>query len=130
MIKLLMVDDDRFYSKKSISNESVIFLGVPETDVQIARDYWSAQAFVLQQGIPSMLTMDNDIASFDENGNEFKGYDFVKWLCEQVLDNKLSFPDDFVFNAHTANIVDQKAMIGYLKNFFAQVLGKELKMFN
>ena len=129
MIRCLMVDDDRFYSKVGIANESVIFLtGIEAKDVYVARNYWDAIKFVEQNGIPEILTMDNDIASFDENGHEFKGYDFVKWLCEQVMDEKYTFPENFRFNAHTANIVDQKAMIGYMQNFFSQFLGKELTL--
>lgn len=127
MIHCLMVDDDRFYSAEPIANESVIYLtGIAVQDVHIARDYWSAIDFIEQKGIPDVLTMDNDIASFDEQGKEFKGYDFVKWLCEQVMDGKYTFPENFKFNAHTANIVDQKAMLGYMQNFFAQFLQRKL----
>ena len=94
----------------------------------VVRNYWEAMKWVNENGIPEILTMDNDIASFDTQGQEYKGYDFVKWLCGEVMDEKCVFPDNFKFNAHTANIVDQKAMINYLTNFFDKVLNKKLTL--
>ena len=62
------------------------------------------------------ISFDNDIASYDDNGNEITGYTLVKWLCDYILDNDLDI-SNLTLNFHTANPVGRMNMMCYLDNF-------------
>lgn len=63
----------------------------------IVRSYNEAVKYVEENGIPEYCSFDHDL------GEEHTGYDFAKWLVEQDLDGKHLIPENFTFNAHSAN---------------------------
>lgn len=62
------------------------------------------------------ISFDNDIASYDENGDEVTGYDCVKWLCGYILDNDLDITN-LTLKFHTANPIGKENMMCYWSNF-------------
>lgn len=68
----------------------------------LARSFAEAVDLVTKLGCPNYISFDHDLG-FLEDGTEKNGYDFAKWLIEMDLDGKLSFPEDFGFNAHSSN---------------------------
>ena len=72
--------------------------------------------FMSFDSIVICISFDNDIASYDENGDEVTGYDCVKWLCDYVLDNNLDI-SKLTLNFHTENMVGKENMEVYWNNF-------------
>ena len=69
---------------------------------------------ILRQEFPEYISFDHDLG-----GNIPTGYDLAKWLVEQVMDKKFSFPSNFEYHVHSANPVGKKNIEGYLDGFFA-----------
>ena len=63
------------------------------------------------------ISLDHDIDSYDDNGDEVTGYDCVKWLCDYILDNNLDI-SNLRLNFHTANVVGKVNMEVYWQNFY------------
>ena len=65
----------------------------------IARSVQSAKNLVTEYGMPSYISFDHDL------GGDETSMQFIKWLVDEVLDGKLSFPEGFEYNVHSANPV-------------------------
>ena len=72
--------------------------------------------FVSFDSIITHISFDNDIASYDDNGNEITGYTLVKWLCDYILDNDLDI-SNLTLSFHTSNPVGRVNMVSYWNNF-------------
>ena len=72
--------------------------------------------FMSFDSIITHISFDNDIDSYDENGNEITGYTLVKWLCDYILDNDLDI-SNLTLSFHTANPVGGENMKTYWNNF-------------
>ena len=72
--------------------------------------------FMSFDSVVTHISFDNDIASYDDNGNEVSGYDCLKWLCDYVLDNNLDI-SNLRLKFHTANPVGKENMMYYWNNF-------------
>ena len=72
--------------------------------------------FMSFDSVITHISFDNDIASYDDNGDEVTGYTLVKWLCDYVLDNNLDI-SNLTLKFHTANIVGEENMMCYWRNF-------------
>lgn len=80
----------------------------------ICRNYQDFVYTIKNHGLPTMISFDHDIASFDENGDELTGFDAAKFITEYCMDNDLKCPD---FNVHSANPVGSMNINGLLLNF-------------
>lgn len=60
------------------------------------------------------ICFDHDIASFDENGKEYTGYDAAKFLVDFCLDNDLKLPN---FISQSDNGPGKENIIKLLENF-------------
>jgi hypothetical protein len=69
-----------------------------KTDV-IARSSGEAIAIVSALGMPDHISYDHDL------GGDDTSIIFINWLTDQLIDKKLSFPDDFTFSVHSQNPV-------------------------
>jgi hypothetical protein len=69
-----------------------------KTDV-IARSSSEAIAIVSALGMPDHISFDHDLSGDDTS------IIFINWLTNQLIDKKLSFPDDFTFSVHSQNPV-------------------------
>ena len=72
------------------------------------------------------ISLDHDIDSYDEKGNEVTGYDCLKWLCDYIQDNNLDI-SNLTLKFHTANIVGEDNMKTYWNNFRNYYCGTYLK---
>lgn len=72
--------------------------------------------FVSFDSIITHISLDHDIDSYDDNGDEVSGYDCLKWLCDYILDNNLDI-SNLTLNFHTANPVGRVNMASYWNNF-------------
>ena len=68
------------------------------------------------------VSFDNDIDSYDDNGDEVTGFNCVKWLCGYILDNDLDI-SNLTLNFHTANPVGRGNMVSYWNNFYKYYSG-------
>jgi len=68
---------------------------------------------ILRREFPEYISFDHDLGD-----NIPTGYDLAKWLVEQVMDKKFSFPPNFAYHVHSANPVGKKNIEGYLDGFF------------
>lgn len=98
----LFVDDERY---------------PPDSDDvwHIARSY--AEAIdMLSRNKYDVLSLDHDIASFDENGKEKTGYDIALWLAE----NKWNDPNYYIPSkilVHSANPVGAVRIEGIINRY-------------
>ena len=84
--------------------------------VVVRNDKTFKDMFMSFDNIITHISLDHDIDSYDDNGNEVTGYDVLKWLCDYILDN-----DSEIINLeirfHTANPVGGENMKTYWNNF-------------
>lgn len=60
------------------------------------------------------LSLDHDIASFDDNGREMTGYDIALWLAERKFNGEYIPPKVF---CHSANPVGVKNILGVIERY-------------
>ena len=60
------------------------------------------------------VSLDHDIASYDENGREMTGYDIALWLAERKYNNKY-VPQNI--QVHSANPVGRERIEGVIKRY-------------
>jgi hypothetical protein len=116
---ILFLDDER------VPTDLVALLPKWEYDLKIvsrldrfhvARSVNEAKALVNRYGWPSFASFDHDLGHHD--GTPLPtGMDFVKWMCEKVLDGDIKINPDFEFIAHSANPVGRDNIRKYLENF-------------
>lgn len=75
----------------------------------------------------NLISMDHDLACFDEEGKEMTGKDAVNFLIEYCLDNNLKFPDWYV---HSDNTIGKKNMTLLIINYLKTIEGKNILNFN
>ena len=68
--------------------------------------------FISFDRIITHISLDHDISSYDDNGDEVTGYAVLKWLCNNNLD-----VSNLRLNFHTANVVGKVNMMCYWNNF-------------
>ncbi len=98
-MKKLYLDDVRF----------------PRTDGwSIVRSYEGFTHWILENGVPSVVSFDHDLG-VDDQGNELKsGYDAAKWLCNYCAENGLPLPS---CNVHSANPVGAENIRNLISSF-------------
>jgi hypothetical protein len=98
-MKKLYLDDVRF----------------PRTDGwSIVRSYEDFTQWILENGVPSVVSFDHDLG-VDDQGNELKsGYDAAKWLCNYCAENGLPLPN---CNVHSANPVGAENIRNLISSF-------------
>jgi len=79
----------------------------------VVRSFDEATKMMLSFGIPEYISFDHDLGEADER----TGYDLAKWIVEQDMDGKLSIPDVFEFNVHSANSVGTANIQSYLDSY-------------
>ena len=95
----LFIDDERFPTG---------------ADWIIARNMADVIAVVEYAGMPNYISFDHDLGD-----NEPTGYDICKWLVDQVMDDRLQFPDGFDFYVHSQNPIGKANIEGYLNGFLS-----------
>lgn len=86
----LFIDDERF--PKSTDYNWVI-----------ARSMEEAVKLIEQHGCPTMISFDHDLGCDSQEVPLPTGYDFAHWLVNSDLDGKITLPEGFKFNVHSAN---------------------------
>jgi hypothetical protein len=98
----LFLDDERFPSDKT---------SAPFGDWIICRSTEQAKDTIIAYGIPKHISFDHDLGE-----NVPTGYDLVKWLTENDMDNKLSI-DNLNYFVHSANPIGKQNIEGLLNNY-------------
>ena len=98
----LFLDDERFPSDET---------SAPFGDWVICRSTEEAKDTIIAYGIPKHISFDHDLGD-----NAPTGYDLVKWLTENDMDNKFSI-DNLDYYVHSANPVGKKNIEGLLDNY-------------
>ena len=91
---------------------------VPQTDdFVVVRSFEEAVKYIQESGIPNYISFDHDLGC-DIDGVVLKtGYDFAKYLVDCDLDNISIFPDNFLFDIHSANPVGKQNIENLLNNY-------------
>lgn len=99
-MKKLFIDDER----------------IPATDDWcIVRSSEDAIKWISKNGIPSYISFDHDL------GGEDNSMIIVNWIVEQVLDEKLFFPESFDFYVHSQNPVGKENIENLLTNLLTYI---------
>ena len=83
-------------------------------DWNIARDFNEAVKLVQEHGCPEFISFDHDL------GLEKNGYDFAKWLVDQLLDKKIKMPRNFEFCVHSMNPVGARNITLLMDRFIME----------
>jgi hypothetical protein len=109
----LFIDDERF------PPESWVGTG----PYRIARTSSEAQFYVDTFGMPNFISFDHDLGIYND-GVEDTSINFINWLVEAVLDNRVQIPDNFDFYVHSQNPVGKEnieskmtALLHHVRNF-------------
>lgn len=96
----LFLDDERFPPRSLVD------------DWHIARTATEARFLIHRNGMPHRMSLDHDLGH-----NEETGYDFIKWLVNQDMDNKLNIHETTHFYVHSQNPVGKKNIEMYYQNY-------------
>ena len=91
-----------------------------ESEFDIVRNYYDFVDYIKKNGLPELISFDNDLG-LDDNGEvALDGYACAKWLVyESGLDlSKLNF------KVHSANPVARTQIEGLLNNYIDHLNGK------
>ncbi len=90
-----------------------------ESEFDIVRTYEDFVTYIKRNGIPELISFDNDLG-LDKDGEVAPdGYAAAKWLVyESGLDLK-----NLKFNVHSANPVASKQIEGLLTNYIKHING-------
>ena len=82
-------------------------------DWVIARNNKEVLSSLINKGMPSFISFDNDLAE------EIEGYDIAKLLVSLDMDEDsgYSFPKNFDYYVHSQNPIAKDNIIGYLENY-------------
>lgn len=106
----LFLDDERFPSDVYW----VRGFDYTKHDWIIARNAAQFIARLVSDGIPALVSFDNDLQDFSSlNGAEITGYDLAKSLCMHCIDDELKFPNVL---AHSMNQVNQPKILAFFAN--------------
>ena len=103
MIKGLYVDDVRALPSEMAG------------EWDIARSYHEAIALLTTNQYDE-LSLDHDIASWDDNGREMTGYDIALWLADRKFHGEYVPPKIY---CHSANPVGVKNILGVIERYLS-----------
>ena len=112
MMYKLFLDDIRYPPDNHYPDEG--------NDWIIARNMDDAIWCVKNKGIPEWISFDHDLADdhyIIGQKHEKTGYDFAKWFCDYVMDNKKKLPYGFGYTIHSMNPVGAANIDHYMHNF-------------
>ena len=67
----------------------------------LARSYDEFVKIIEENGLPSFCSLDNDISSYNKDGNEMTGSDAAKFLVYYAFDNDLDYNANYA--VHSSN---------------------------
>lgn len=115
--RLLFLDDIRYPKDAYAYTKQEIF---QRKDWHIAQDYQEFVDWILENGLPEMISFDHDLADRHylnpdrEDFDEKTGYDCAKWLIEYCMDYNLELP---LYYCHSMNPVGKRNIESLLNNF-------------
>lgn len=102
----LFIDDERF-PKDTTRNFT------------ISRSMEEAVKLIEQQGCPTYISFDHDLGCDAQEIPHATGYDFAHWLVNSDMDGKITFPEGFKFNVHSANPTGAANIQALISNYLA-----------
>jgi hypothetical protein len=115
--RLLFVDDIRYPIDVYCYTKQDFYL---RKDWHIVRNYEQFINWIIEYGLPEMISFDHDLADEYYWNNDTKrfvektGYDCAKWLINYCMDGYLNLPE---FYCHSMNPVGKENIESLLKNF-------------
>ena len=96
-----------------IRNVKMVYKNLTDEDFIIVRNFKDFKKVIIENGLPELISFDNDLG-LDENENIAEdGYAAAKWLVyESGLDLR-----NLKFNVHSANPVASKQIQSLLDNY-------------
>ena len=84
-------------------------------DWVVCRDIYEAMRECAERGMPYHIQFDHDLGTphFDDNN----GYNFAKWIVDQILDGRWKLPENFTWDVHSQNPVGSANINALLENF-------------
>ncbi len=96
-----------------IRDVKMVYKNLTDEDFIIVRNFIDFKKVIIENGLPELISFDNDLG-LDENGNIAEdGYAAAKWL---VYESKLDLRN-LKFNVHSANPVASQQIKSLLDNY-------------
>lgn len=102
---MLFLDDER-------NPQDVTWITLRDGEWDIVRNQDEFQEYILKNGLPSMISFDNDLG---EGMGE--GIFCAKWLVDSILDGEVKWNPRFQFTVHSKNNVAAERINGLLSSF-------------
>jgi hypothetical protein len=90
----------------------------PDDSFIVARSVEEAQRLIEENGMPECISFDHDLGMDVEENILPDGYDFAKWIVNQVIEEKLHVPSHFSYTIHSMNPVGAENIRQLMNNFF------------
>jgi hypothetical protein len=104
-----------------IRTVKMVYKHLTDNDFVIVRNFNDFKRVILENGLPELISFDNDLGLDDDDNIAEDGYAAAKWLVyESGLDLQ-----NLKFNVHSANPVASQQIQGLLDNYI-----KHLKNLN
>jgi len=84
-------------------------------DFMVARNVNDAISLVNRYGLPIFISFDHDLG---ESGDV---RDFVKWLCDYMIEKDVKFPKGFTYQVHSQNPVGKEWIKGTMDNMINHI---------
>ena len=98
VVKKLFIDDERHPS---------------DENYEIVRSSAEAIAWTILNGIPERISFDHDL------GGEDTSRVFINWLTDQLIEGRLSFPENFKFSVHSQNPIGAQWIFGTMNQLIS-----------
>lgn len=114
----IFLDDERI-------PEDVYWMEIKNNEVQytVVRNFEDFKDSVMEMYNSSVpiqnmyLSLDHDLALYNEDGTEIKGYHMVVWLIDYIQDEKLEVPPVGNIFYHSRNPIGEENMHCYIENY-------------
>ena len=114
----IFLDDERI-------PEDVYWVQIKHNKVQYTvvrnfEDFKNEVKKMYNSGIPIQnmyLSFDHDLALYNEDGTEIKGYHMVVWLIDYIQDEKLEVPPVENIFYHSRNPIGEENMHCYIEDY-------------
>ena len=84
---------------------------------EIVRTFNEFKEWILNNGLPDLVSFDHDLADYDSLGNEFTGKDCANFLVDYCLDNNCILPNFLIHSANPSGVINIGSLLSNFKKY-------------
>lgn len=115
----LFIDDERFPPKHNWWKGFLhwfynVTFSPTLAETVIVRNSKQAVNFVRKNGMPSFISFDHDLG-LSPDGSDDTSMAFLSWLEDELIEGRVTFPQDFDYYVHSQNPIGKQNIIGKME---------------